>query len=141
TLTAKVTDATGSPKASVTVHFAVTAGGGSVNPAAATTAADGTASTVLTLGSTAGVNTVSASADGITTPASFSVTGTAIASQSLGVGAVVNFDNGTIIVRPATSGEQYAVVAHYNTSTAAASAALDVTGNGIVAPSTTFPSL
>src|SRR5438552_8496205 len=50
TLTAKVTDATGSPKASVTVHFAVTAGGGSVNPAAATTAADGTASTVLTLG-------------------------------------------------------------------------------------------
>jgi hypothetical protein len=60
------------PVAGVTVNFAATLGGGSVLPASAVTDAAGTASTVLTLGATAGANEVMISSTGLT-----SVTATA----------------------------------------------------------------
>src|SRR6185503_4398567 len=52
------------PVAGVTVNFAATLGGGSVLPASAVTDAAGTASTVLTLGATAGANEVTISSTG-----------------------------------------------------------------------------
>lgn len=59
------------------VTWAVTAGGGSVTPTSSMTAADGLASTVWTLGSAAGANTVQASVSGATgSPVSFSATAT-----------------------------------------------------------------
>jgi Domain of unknown function (DUF4082) len=65
-LVVKVTNSTGNPQAGVTVNFAFTSGGGSVSPTSAVTNASGQASTVLTLGTTAGAaNTVSATASGI----------------------------------------------------------------------------
>lgn len=65
-LVVKVTDSTGNPQAGITVNFAVTSGGGSVSPTSAVTGINGQASTVLTLGTTAGTtNTVSATASGI----------------------------------------------------------------------------
>jgi hypothetical protein len=48
----------------VTVNFNVTAGGGAVAPASAVTDSSGNASTTLTLGPTAGANTVAATATG-----------------------------------------------------------------------------
>ena len=57
------------------VTFAVTGGGGTVAPTTAVTDASGNASTVLTLGSAAGTNTVSASATG-TGSVTFTATGT-----------------------------------------------------------------
>lgn len=76
----KVTDQNGQPFANVPVTFAVTAGGGSVTPATATTDAQGTARTTLTLGPAVGLNTVTATAtrDGtplIGSPLALSATG------------------------------------------------------------------
>jgi 5-hydroxyisourate hydrolase-like protein (transthyretin family) len=61
-LVVAVRDANDSPVAGIPVTFSVTAGGGSVSPASAVTDSNGQASTTLTLGSSAGANTVVASA-------------------------------------------------------------------------------
>lgn len=64
------------PLAGATVTFAVTAGGGSVDPASATTDNNGVARTRWTLGRTAGTNTLTATAgSGVTS--TISATGTA----------------------------------------------------------------
>jgi hypothetical protein len=86
----KVTDANGNPVAGVPVTFAVTAGGGSVNPTTAVaTGADGTASaTSWTLGVVAGANTLTATAPGngiAGNPATFSATGTVGSAGKLGI--------------------------------------------------------
>ena len=62
----EVIDANDDPVSGVTVTFAVTAGGGSVSPASATTNNNGRAQTTLTLGSEPGENTVAARVAGIT---------------------------------------------------------------------------
>ncbi len=65
-LVVKVTDSIGNPQAGITVNFTVASGGGAVSPTSAVTGTNGQASTVLTLGTTAGLtNTVSATASGI----------------------------------------------------------------------------
>ena len=80
----KVTDAKGNLVSGATVTFAVTAGGGVLSPAIATTNTQGLASTTLTLGSNAGVNTVSASSGALTgSPLTFNATGTT-SSQAQG---------------------------------------------------------
>ncbi|MBR8841185.1 MAG: DUF4082 domain-containing protein, partial [Stigonema ocellatum SAG 48.90 = DSM 106950] len=64
-LVVQVNNSAGTPQSGVTVNFAVTGGGGSVSPTSAQTNASGQASTVLTLGTTAGAsNTVSATISG-----------------------------------------------------------------------------
>lgn len=63
------------PLAGATVNFSVSAGGGSVSPASAVSDGNGVARTTLTLGRTAGTNTVTASVGGATT--AVSVAGTA----------------------------------------------------------------
>lgn len=71
---ARVTDADGNPVADVVVTFAVTAGGGSVIGATATTNFNGLAVlTRWTLGNAAGTNNLSATAAGAT-PATFTAT-------------------------------------------------------------------
>jgi hypothetical protein len=62
----KVTDASGNPVVGANVSFTVTAGGGTVNPAVASTNSQGLASTTLTLGSAAGTNTVTVSSGTLT---------------------------------------------------------------------------
>jgi glucose/arabinose dehydrogenase len=70
----RVRDATGAPLAGVTVSFAVTAGGGSVQNASAVSDTTGlTSAGRWTLGSAAGTQTLQASATGFA-PASFSAT-------------------------------------------------------------------
>lgn len=75
----KVTDATGTPVADVTVTFEVTRGGGAVAPGSAKTNADGLATvTSWTLGATPGPNTLTATVAGSSiagNPAVFSATG------------------------------------------------------------------
>lgn len=66
-----VADAGGNLKAGVAVTFVVTAGGGSITPASVTTGANGQAAAVFTTGTTAGVNTATATVAGLT-PVSFS---------------------------------------------------------------------
>jgi hypothetical protein len=73
-LVAEARDGNGNAVAGATVTFAVTAGGGVVSPTSVTTAANGRASTVLTLGTAPGTNTVSASVAGAGS-VSFNATG------------------------------------------------------------------
>ena len=60
-----VSDEDGAAMAGVVVSFAVTAGGGTLSAATATTDANGRAATRLTLGSEPGTNTVSATVEGL----------------------------------------------------------------------------
>jgi hypothetical protein len=74
-LVVEATDALGSPIAGVAVEFTVTLGGGSVQPAAAPTGADGRAATVFTLGPAAGpAHQVRASVSGTAFTVSFGAT-------------------------------------------------------------------
>ena len=71
-------DAQGNPIAGVTVVFGVTDGGGSVSTDSVATDEQGQAQTTLTLGTTAGTNTVQASATDLTgSPISFTASGAA----------------------------------------------------------------
>jgi hypothetical protein len=81
--TVRVTDVGGRAVANVEVVFAVASGGGSVNGATATTDTDGRAAVQSwTLGTTAGGNTLSATAAGLT-PVIFAATGTADAPVTM----------------------------------------------------------
>ena len=60
-----VSDEDGAAMAGMVVSFAVTAGGGTLSAATATTDANGRAATRLTLGSDPGTNTVSATVEGL----------------------------------------------------------------------------
>jgi uncharacterized protein (TIGR03437 family) len=80
----------------VSVTFTVTAGGGTVtgggSSATVTTVAGGLASTILTLGSALGANTVQASAASPTSPVSFTATGArtlSLSSNSFGFSGVL----------------------------------------------------
>ena len=73
-LVVSVVDEDGAAMAGVVVSFAVTAGGGTLSAATATTDANGRAATRLTLGSEPGTNTVSATVEGLE-PRIFTATG------------------------------------------------------------------
>ena len=76
----RVLDQNGAAMAGVSVSFSVSPSG-TVNPSSATTGSDGQAETRLTLGSTRGTYTVTASVSGITQTVSFTVTATAPPQQ------------------------------------------------------------
>ncbi len=98
--TVEVTDASSNPVAGVTVTFAVTAGGGTLSAASVVTNSSGLASSILTLGSTAGTNTVVAT--------SGTLTGSPITFSAAGVAASTSTSTGTTTVtwvqQPRTAG-------------------------------------
>lgn len=88
----RVTDQFGNAVAGATVDWAVTSGGGSVNPTESVSGADGTASAAWTLGPTLGAQGVQASATGLTgSPVSFTATASAAPNPSTGVTVGNNF--------------------------------------------------
>ncbi|HKV75517.1 MAG TPA: Ig-like domain-containing protein, partial [Gemmatimonadales bacterium] len=94
----KVTDSNGNGVAGITVTFAVTGGGGSLSGTATkVTSAAGVATvTGWTLGTTAGANTLSASASGLTgSPLVFTATGAAGAATTIAL-AGGNNQSGTV---------------------------------------------
>ncbi|MBF0190917.1 MAG: Ig-like domain-containing protein [Magnetococcales bacterium] len=114
--TVTVKDANNNVVPNATVNFAVATGGGSVNPATATTNANGQASTTLTLGTTAGANSVTASVTGVTTPATFNATGTAGTASQLVLGAAATTVSATVANQVVLTGTLKD--AHGNTVTA-----------------------
>jgi len=72
-LQVKVNDEVGQPFSGATVTWSVTAGGGSVQFASSTSQADGTARVQWTLGTQAGLNSITAAVTGVS-PAAFSAT-------------------------------------------------------------------
>lgn len=84
TIAVKVTDQFGNPVAGTAVTFSTATGGGSAIPATATTDASGVATTSFKLGTTAGVNTVTATVVGITgSPLTFTSNGVAGAASNI----------------------------------------------------------
>lgn len=80
----KIADSAGNGVAGVQVTFAVTAGGGALSAASASTNASGTASTTLTLGAAPGPNSVTASSGVVPgSPVTFTATGNAATPASL----------------------------------------------------------
>lgn len=101
----KVTDADGNPVAGVAVTFAVASGGGSVNPTTpiATDVNGIAAVTSWTLGAVAGVNTLTATANGtgITgNPATFTATGQIGAASKLGLAVAPSASAGSGVPLP-----------------------------------------
>ena len=82
-LVVEVQDANSVVFAGVPVTFAVTAGGGTLSTTNTTTDANGRAESVLTLGNTAGTNTVTVSVQGISQTATFTATAAATDIVSL----------------------------------------------------------
>ncbi|MES2305663.1 MAG: Ig-like domain-containing protein [Gemmatimonadota bacterium] len=76
-LIVKVTNEDGNPVSGVTVTFASTAGG-TIGTPTSTTNSQGQAQSTFVLGPTAGAQTVTATVAGVTTPATFTLTGTAV---------------------------------------------------------------
>ncbi|MEO5347608.1 MAG: Ig-like domain-containing protein, partial [Magnetococcus sp. YQC-9] len=100
-LTVLVKDANNNVVADADVSFSVTGGGGtaSLSPATVKTNASGIASTTLTLGQIAGVNTVSATVNGVSLSTPFSATGNAGAVTQL----VLSADKTTVSATSATA--------------------------------------
>ena len=70
----EVQDGNGDPSVGVAVTFAVTMGGGSLNPETTVTRPDGRAASTLTLGWSAGANSVQVSAEGVSQTVTFNAT-------------------------------------------------------------------
>jgi Bacterial Ig-like domain (group 1) len=94
--TVAVTDANGNPVSNVIVTFAVTVGGGTLSATSAATNSAGLASSTLTLGATAGVNTVVAASGTLAgSPITFNATAVAPTPASLVMGSGNN-QTGTV---------------------------------------------
>ena len=70
----EVQDGNGDPAVGVAVTFAVTTGGGSLNPETTVTRPDGRATSTLTLGWSTGTNSVQVSAEGVSQTVTFNAT-------------------------------------------------------------------
>ena len=79
----EVRDQDGDALSGVTVTFAVTGGGGTLSDTSVTTGSNGQAESTLTLGSTVGTNTVTASVSGITGSITFTATAEALVATTL----------------------------------------------------------
>ena len=94
----EVRDQAGTAMSGVSVAFSVTAGGGTLSAASATTNASGQAETTLTLGATAGANTVEASVAGITGKITFTATANQVATTLVKIsGDSQTGDSGTAL--------------------------------------------
>ncbi len=89
-LAVKVTNAQGAGVAGVAVSFAAATGGGTVNPSSVATDGNGNASTVWTLGSASGAQTVTAVSTGLTgSPQTFTATATALVAAGAPASLVI----------------------------------------------------
>jgi trimeric autotransporter adhesin len=90
-LVVKVVDTTGAPLPGVVVSFTVnSAGAATVAPSPAITLNDGTASATVTFGPTPGAVTVTASATGLSSVATFSLTAISSTAPSISAGGIVS---------------------------------------------------
>jgi uncharacterized protein (TIGR03437 family) len=90
-LVVKVVDTTGAPLPGVVVSFTVNpAGAATVAPSSAITLNDGTASAIATLGATAGTVTITASATGLSSVATFSLTAISSTAPTISVGGIAS---------------------------------------------------
>ena len=145
-LVVKVTNSSGTTISGIAVTFTVVSGAATVTPSTATTDATGQAKANVTLGSTAGTVSISASVVGTNLTASFVVTaGTStqtiacstVAPQTPAAGGVLPGVTGTgICLGAGASGADYAVVAFYGDSNQATLGQVTVTSHNATALST-----
>jgi adhesin/invasin len=131
--TVLVTDRFGNPVGGVSVSFAVGSGGGSVTGTPQSTSANGLATVGgWTLGTTAGPNTLTATAAGLTgSPVTFAATGiSASAMQLIPVTSTAFTGTGVAGTIPAVTGPAVRVVDANNNGVPNASVTFTVTGPG-----------
>jgi hypothetical protein len=137
---ARVVDAGGKPVAGVAVTFAVTAGGGSVAAAGpVTTNAQGIASTIWTIGTTAGpaINHATASADGLAgSPVPYTATG--VPGPATVITAVSGDSQSTPVFTIAPGPLLVHVTDSYDNSVAGASVVWTISGGGSGSTGTTM---
>jgi hypothetical protein len=138
-LVVKVTSGSAAVKG-VTVTFGVTAGAASVSPSSVTTDSTGQAKTLVTLGSSPGAVTISATVSGTSLTASFAITAgtTVVTSACTGtspttpaLGGVLPGVGGTgTCLGGGTSGAEYALIPFYGNSDSSAVASVTVRSSG-----------
>jgi hypothetical protein len=135
----EVASATDVPVAGVQVSFVVTSGSATVSPTTATTDANGTASTQVTLGATAGSIEVTATVQGRTLSARIAVTATqsegadcSTTSPTLTLGQVVTDVGGvSLCVGGGSAGGEFALVPFNASLDGSSSAPFSVQATGI----------
>jgi hypothetical protein len=140
----EVTSASNAPVSGVTVTLTVTSGSGTLSPTTAVTDANGTASTQLTLGGTAGAVEVTATARGGTLVARATATATQIASTdcassatSLSLGQVITGLTGSsVCVAGGTSGGEFALVPFSTSLDGSLGTSFSVQASGVSATAT-----
>jgi len=145
-LVVKVTNASGKPVSGASVTFAVTAGTATVKPTTATTDVNGQATTQVTLGSSAGNVSISASVPGTNLVVTFIVTvGTSStnlacqssAPQTPAAGGILPGVAGSgVCLGGGTAGAEYALVAFNANPDSSAIASMSVVGHGVTAVTT-----
>jgi len=135
----------GSPVKGVTVTFAVVSGAATVSPSSAVTDATGRASTNVTLGSSPGNVSISATINGTSLSATFVETAgassiapacTAGAGTPMAVGEVRAGLSGSGICIAGAAGSEYGLVAFYGNTDSSAIASIGVTAKGATAVTT-----
>jgi hypothetical protein len=136
----EVTTASEAPVSGVTVAFSVTSGSGTLSPTTAVTDANGTASTQLTLGTTAGAVEVTATVQGRAITATAMATATQIVSTdcssaaTLSLGQVVTGLSGSsLCLAGGTSGGEFALVPFNASLNGSAGTAFSVQASGVSA--------
>jgi hypothetical protein len=137
----EVTNTSNAPVSGVTVTFTVTSGSGTLTPATAVTDANGTASTQLTLGSTAGAVEVTATAQSGTLIARAAATATQVASSdctssatTLSLGQVLTGLTGaSLCVAGGSAGGEFALVPFNTSLDGSAGTSLTVQASGVSA--------
>ena len=137
-LVVKVTNSSGTALAGVGVQFAVASGAASVAPTTATTDANGQAQTTVTLGSTAGTISITATVNGTLTASFVLTAGTSTQSiacstsspQTPAIGGVLPGVSGTgICLGAGTSASDYALVVFYGNPGLGAPGSVTVTSH------------
>jgi hypothetical protein len=141
-LTVRVLSASNTSVANATVNFAVTQGAATVSPASVVTDTSGMASTVVTLGSTAGDVKITATVQGTTVTTTFSASAgtgaiqtacTGSSPQAPAAGGVIPSVPGTgICLSGGANGADYAIVAfNSNPDSELVAAGFAIKGSGI----------
>ena len=130
-LVVKVTDTAGASISGVQVNFVVSTGTATANPAAAVTLADGTASTTVTLGATAGMVQINAQAAGLAN-ATFTLTATTAVSPTAPVISAGGIVGAGLSTPPVTVASPNGLVSIFGSLFAAPGTFKQVSGSDLV---------
>jgi len=130
-LVVKITDTAGAPISGAQVNFVVSTGAATINPPAAVTLADGTASTAITLGPAAGTVQINAQSPGLAI-ATFTLTATPAVSPTAPVISAGGIVGAGLSTPPVTSVSPNGLISIFGSLFAAPGTFKQVSGSDLV---------